>query len=128
MAALRRAADREGYRALARIADEWAIFATADASGVLLGAWYEGALIGVGGLTPDPADGDLRRMRRFYIHPDHRRRGFGRQLALALLDRVAGPVVLRAPDARAALFWERLGFVLDPGPERTHRHPGHPWR
>jgi GNAT superfamily N-acetyltransferase len=123
MAELRAQADREGYRALARIVREWASFGPEDASGTLLGLRSDGLLVAVGGITPDPGDPGLRRMRRFYVHPDHRLLGHGRSLAQAILATTDAPVVVRAPDARAAAFWERLGFEPDPGLGRTHRLP-----
>lgn len=117
-------ATAEGYRHLDRLAAEWAAGEYRMGS-ALFGAFADGALIAVGALTPDPYDSapDLARLRRLYVHPDHRCGGLGRRLADALVAAARPPVrrlSLRAADARAARFWESLGFRPDDGPDRTH--------
>lgn len=117
----------EGYDYLGTLADDWRSGAerfTAPGA-VLLAAWQNGALAGVGGLTLDPYEPELGalRVRRFYVAPAHRGTGVGRRLAGVLLDRGLGAaplLTLRAVDARAAAFWESLGFRPDPMPDRTH--------
>jgi GNAT superfamily N-acetyltransferase len=64
-------------------------------------------------------------MRRFYVRLASRRRGIGRELAAALLERAAsftGLVTVNAAPASIG-FWESLGFAPDPRDGHTHvRH------
>ena len=112
---------------LDRLAAEWGVGQRFDRAGeALLAAWFGGGLAGVGGITPDPAMPGALRLRRFYVHPSHRRRGAGRALAAALLGRArppGTPVLVNAGTPAAALFWEGLGLVPDPGAGGTHRLP-----
>mgnify|MGYP002387636392 CR=1 FL=1 len=62
-------------------------------------------------------------MRRFYVAARARRRGIGRALANALLERpatVGRQITLNAPHAEAARFWESLGFIRDERDGHTH--------
>ncbi len=80
-------------------------------------------LIAVGGITPDPVDPTMLRMRRFYVHPGHRRMGIGERLVAALLDqarKTTERIVVHAGDDQSAAFWQRMGFV--PVPNRNHTH------
>jgi GNAT superfamily N-acetyltransferase len=120
---LRAEAAGEGYRFLERLVAEWISHETRfDREGEsLLAAYVEGELVGIGGVTVDPALMGVLRMRRFYIHPLWRRHGIGRRLALSLLGRVECEnrmVTVNAGTAEAPAFWEALGFMLD-------RHDGH---
>ena len=117
LGALREAARREGLRAIVRLEADW----TRDAfggSGVLIGVWAGGRLVGIGGLTVDPVMPGALRLRRLYVLRAARGAGVGRALVAALLVR-AGPVtvVVNAPVA-ARRFWARLGF-------RAARRDGH---
>src|SRR5687768_6059841 len=87
---LRAEAAGEGYRFLERLVAEWISHETRfDREGeALLAAYVAGELVGIGGVTVDPALMGVLRMRRFYIHPLWRRHGIGRRLALSLLGRV----------------------------------------
>ena len=56
------------------------------------------------------------RMRRFYVRRASRRNGVGRCLAEALMAKarqLERCMVVNAPTAEAARFWEELGFVRD---------------
>ena len=122
--ALRREARAEGYRFIERLATEWGSGETRfDSPGeMLLGLWIAGELAGVGGLTVDPVIADALRMRRFYIRPIFRRRGLGRTLAEALLERARSsgqPVTVNAA-AGSEAFWEALGFRGGPRDGHTH--------
>jgi GNAT superfamily N-acetyltransferase len=120
--ALREEARAEGYRFIDRLATDWASGeARFDREGeILLGLWIAGELAGIGGLTFDPVLADALRMRRFYVRPIFRRRGFGRTLAEALLERARSsgrPVTVNAASG-SETFWEALGF-------RPDSHDGH---
>ncbi|MBY5866610.1 GNAT family N-acetyltransferase [Rhizobium leguminosarum] len=118
-------ARREGHRHVARLIDEWSTGAARfDRDGErLLGAYADGELAGIGGMTAETAMSGALRMRRFYIRPAMRGRGIGRMLALALLDHArsrCGIVTVHAGNDRAARFWESLGF--QPYGRKGHTH------
>jgi GNAT superfamily N-acetyltransferase len=107
----------EGYRFLERLAADWESGALrfTKAGEVLLAAYSDGVLAGIGGVTVDPVIPEALRMRRFYIRERFRRHGIGQQLALALLAQPVGrdgPVTVNAA-AGSAPFWEALGFIRD---------------
>lgn len=113
-AALRDAAASEGYRHMDRLAAEHA--AGRSSFVALFGALLGGDLVGIGGLTPEPATPDVPalRLRRLYVRPQARRQGVARTLASALtqegLDQVA-LLTVHAGDARASAFWAAQGFT-----------------
>lgn len=122
---MRAEAKHEGHRVLERLAADWASGAVRFDRGAeaLLVACLGDAPAGVGGLTLDPVLPGVLRMRRFYVRPISRRRGVGRALALALLDRPERgdrEVVVNAGTAGAAAFWEAIGFT--PDLRRGHTH------
>jgi GNAT superfamily N-acetyltransferase len=122
--ALRAEARGEGYRFVERLAIDWISGTTRfDRGGeALLAAHLNGVLAGVGGLTIEPVVPDALRMRRFYVRLACRRRGIGRALAAALLDRAASFTRLVTVNAAPAStgFWESLGFAPDPRDGHTH--------
>jgi GNAT superfamily N-acetyltransferase len=126
---LRHAADDEAFNMLATLAREWASGANRfDKPGEALVAAYDGGLlVGMGAMSLDPqVDGALR-MRRFYVARPYRRRGVGRLLAAALLERPevgSRKVTLNAPHAEAARFWESLGFIREAQADHTHVRAG----
>jgi GNAT superfamily N-acetyltransferase len=71
-------------------------------------------------------------MRRFYVAPAERKRGVGSMLANALLQEALAtgkPLgVHAATDARAAVFWSRIGFDAVDHPAVSHLWPGREWR
>jgi GNAT superfamily N-acetyltransferase len=116
----------EGFQFIDRLAsdsdDEKPTF---DAPGAFGFGWYMGEkLVAVGGLTPDPYVGiPAGRVRRVYVHPEHRRHGLGRGLieAIILEGRSSYTVfTLRAATPQAAALYESLGFVASDLPETTH--------
>jgi GNAT superfamily N-acetyltransferase len=122
---LRAEALAEGYRHVERLAADWAAATERfNAPGEsLLSAFLAGELSGIGGMTIDPANDRARRMRRFYVRRSARRRGVGRCLAEALIANarsLAPCVVVNAPTAEAACFWEALGFAPDRRDGHTH--------
>ena len=102
-----------------------------DAGEALFAAMMDGRLAGVGGVsrdpyTPDPytPDGSALRMRRLYVRPQSRRCGVGRALAGAMIDHAgvhARLLTVNAAASKAApLFWDAMGFAVEPQPGRTH--------
>jgi GNAT superfamily N-acetyltransferase len=84
-AVLRAEARANGHSMLDTLASEWASGATRfDRPGeMLVAAYVDGVLAGVGGVTLEPAMPGALRMRRFYVCLAHRRHGVGRALAAA---------------------------------------------
>lgn len=122
---LRAAADAEGHRNMRRLGDDWASGAQRfDREGeVLLAAFVDGDLAGVGAVTqePEPADKPALRMRRLYVAPRFRRQGVARAIANALLQESlahAALITVHAGGDVAARFWESQGF---------HPCSEHPW-
>lgn len=121
---LRAEARAAGYRHLDRLAEEWASgnFPFDREGEVLLAAYCDGALVGVGGLTIDPVEPDAFRLRRFYDAVAARGQGIGRALAEKLLERpreLGSRVTVNAA-AGSEAFWERLGFVPDSRDGHSH--------
>jgi GNAT superfamily N-acetyltransferase len=125
--ALRAEAQREGYRHLDRLAEEWnANRLRFDQDGeALLAAWVDADLAGIGGLTIDPVLPDALRMRRFYVAKSFRRTGIGRAIAKSLLAqlRASNRLVTVNAAAGSGPFWESLGFVADRRDSHTHVLP-----
>jgi GNAT superfamily N-acetyltransferase len=125
--ALRAAAEAEGHRHLERLAAEWA--ERPAMFHALMTAWREGGLVAVGGITdePEPAAEPAWRMRRLYVAPAARRMGVARTLVNALLQEALGAVRLvtvHAPAAKAARFWEAVGFSAVAGRPWSHELRG----
>jgi GNAT superfamily N-acetyltransferase len=122
--ALRAEAQREGYRHLDRLVEEWNTNrARFDQDGeALFAAWVDADLAGIGGLTIDPVLPGALRMRRFYVARSSRRTGIGRAIAKSLLaqPRASGRTVTVNAGAGSEPFWESLGFVRDPKDGHTH--------
>src|SRR5689334_25434208 len=76
--------EREGWRFVRRLADEWAAGTNRfDRPGeALFAAWSGDALVGVCGLNADPyvADQLVGRVRRLYVLRAFRGRGVGKRL------------------------------------------------
>lgn len=125
--ALRDAAEREGYRFVRRLADRWdGERYRDDESASVWGAVQGGALIAIGAQTYDEYDPSPlhRRIRHFYVRPDHRRGGVGRNLAAQLIadaHALAPMLHLRATHALSIAFWDEIGFARVASREdRTH--------
>jgi GNAT superfamily N-acetyltransferase len=124
---LRQEACDEGYDFLDTLVEEWASAANRfDGPGeVLCGYIDQGLLVAVGGLTLDPFAGrpDMGRIRRVYVKSAWRKRGIGRALVSALVDRARthfSCVRLRAENALAARLYESMGFVPIESPDASH--------
>lgn len=112
-AALRGAAEAEGLRQLSRLQAEWESGQRFEVTGeALLGAWVNGALVGVGGITREPSapTAPMLRLRRFYVLPQARRKGVARAMAAALIERAAEPMITVNAGGGSGPFWEELGF------------------
>lgn len=112
--ALRGEARADGHSMLGTLAAEWASGATRfDRPGeMLVAAFIDGALAGIGGVTLEPAIPRALRMRRFYVALAYRRHGVGRALATTLLDEARRQ--RRAVTCNAAAgserFWAGVGL------------------
>ena len=123
---LRRDAVSEQYRFVERLHENWSSGAMRfDGRGeVLLMAAAAGTCAGLGGLTADPCVPDALRLRRFYVRPQFRGLGLGRELAVRLLGHArnhAPRVTVNAGTAEAAAFWERMGLLPAAQSGITHR-------
>ena len=121
-------AEEEQARFLFRLRDDWLSGRLRfEAEGeILLGAFVDGELAGVAGLSHDPyhpAPG-LGRIRHVFVLRRWRRRGIARSLMERLLHHARGRfTVLRLTTQRpeAARLYESLGFVRREGPKETYR-------
>ncbi|PTS87266.1 MULTISPECIES: GNAT family N-acetyltransferase [unclassified Caulobacter] len=124
--ALAAEASGEGVRNMALLSDGWRAGVRFQGDGeALLAAFLAGTLAGVGGLSVEPdAAEPARRLRRFYVRPDFRRRGVATALASALVQEGLDSVSLLTVNARASHaagpFWQAQGFVTDTSGPWTH--------
>ena len=118
--------EAEGYRFVARLlADARSGDNRFDRPGeVFLGAFADGRLVGCGGLNVDPyATASIGRVRHVYVAAEARRRGVASRLVQRLLDRGFKhfpEIRLRVSDARAASFYEAIGFQKIENRAATH--------
>jgi GNAT superfamily N-acetyltransferase len=119
------ASQREGFRFLARLCEEWENGTNRfDQVGEgLFGLVTDDGLIGIGGLNRQ--DESTGRLRRFYIMPSQRRRGSGRRLLRHILEEAARHyhwIVLRTDTEAADRFYRACGFAQIEGSENpTHK-------
>ncbi|MCL6444274.1 MAG: GNAT family N-acetyltransferase [Alicyclobacillus sp.] len=113
--------DREGYRFLRRLHDDYASGANRfDGEGeALFTAQLGNQIVGMCGLNQDPyaADRHVGRLRRLYVHPDFRRYGIGKQLVSRAIEeakRFFEVVTLRTDNPSADAFYRAIGFLADP--------------
>lgn len=114
--ALEAQAVAEGFRFLTRLVTEWENHTNRfDQPGeCLLGVFYQGQLVAVGGLSRDPFAGpEVGRLRRLYVTPAMRGRHVGRVLVQQLVEQAAlqfQSVQLSTDTPDAAAFYLRCGF------------------
>ena len=118
--------EREGGPFLLRLRDEWRSGATRfdRANEILLGAFLDGRLAGVGGLTHDPWQPDIGRLRHLYVLREMRGRGIGRMLVARIVEeagRAFSVLRLRTRAEEAARLYESFGFIPTAEPFETHR-------
>lgn len=126
---LRQEAALEGYKFIDRLVAEWngQAFRFDREHELLLGAWDDTDLAGIGGITHDPELPGSLRMRRFYVRKCYRGRGIANVLATRLLtlnDSNAKPIYVNAGYPQASSFWESVGFVKHPHAGHTHAWQG----
>ena len=111
---------------LLRLRDEWRSGATRfdRPNEILLGAFLDGRLVGVGGLTRDPWQPDIGRLRHLYVLREMRGRGVGRLLVSRIVEeaRRSFPAIrLRTRASEARRLYESFGFIPTAEPFETHR-------
>lgn len=111
-------AHREGYRFMRRLIDEFESGANTftHPGEALFEIRILGKLVGIAGLNVDPyaADGAVGRVRRMYVHPDHRNHGIGTTLIETIEKHARGSfdlLRLRTDSAAASRFYAGLGFI-----------------
>ncbi len=108
-------ASAEGYRFVDRLLEEWRDGTNRfDRDGeVLLLAFENDVLAGIGGITWEPGNPDLLRMRRFFICSKFRRKSVATLLVSEILLGLESDdrnIVVNAGTSVAPLFWEAIGF------------------
>jgi GNAT superfamily N-acetyltransferase len=123
---LRAEADFEDIRNIYRLINDWHSGAQrfTKPGELLLSGFENGTLVAIGGLTvePEPALCAMR-LRRLYVRPAWRKRGYGRALATALIEQgftFVNLLTLNAGVSGASEFWEALGFFRVHAQNRTH--------
>jgi GNAT superfamily N-acetyltransferase len=119
-------AEHAGGAFMLRVREEWVsgVHCFDGPGEFLLGAFLDGELVGVGGVSRDPYDPrpGLGRIRHIYVSQRLRGTGVGRALIAAIVERArAHWQVLRLRTKEAGAFYERLGFRRHDGPNETHR-------
>ena len=120
-------AEAEGFRFVGRLVDAL-IAGQLELDGpreFFLGCVAGDRLVAVGGVTPDPYldDASTGRLRHLYVRPDARGGGIGAELVAQLERRAATAyesLRLRTDSARAARFYDRLGYHAVPSDSATH--------
>lgn len=120
-------AEREGFRFLRRLQNEWCSGANRfqGAGEALLSATVDGRVAAVGGLNVDPYAGcsETGRLRHIYVAIPSRRLGVGTGLVSHLVKHASATfrtVRLRTDTVEGAAFYERLGFQPSCDDHATH--------
>ena len=121
---LLRESKKEGYNFLVRLATEWEsgknrFSRPGEGLYMLL---REGQAVGIGGINRDPFsnEGNIGRIRRFYLKAACRGQGLGGLLLNKILDthgRFFAEIGLRTDSEKASAFYEKHGF------QRITAHP-----
>ena len=121
-------ADADGARFMARLRDHWIDGSERfDRPGeILLGAFVENELAGVGGISHEPYEPEdgLGRVRHVYVLTKYRRRGIARALVHDLIGHARkhfSLLRLHTPSPAAARLYEDLGFRPSGQGRETHR-------
>ncbi len=125
--ALRKVAVKEGYTFLDRLVNHWKSgrHGFGHPGERLIGAYDGTTLIGLGCLTQDPRTEDQRvgLIRHFYVLPNYRRHGVGRELVEAMTANAGENFdqIRTTPDsAGAAKFLNRMGFERIDADDASH--------
>ena len=116
--------EAEGGAFLLRMRSEWEDGVTRfdRPNEALFGALLGGRLVGVGGLTRDPWEPSLGRLRHLYVIRVERGRGVGGALVSRIIEAAkSGFAVVRLRSRDAGSFYEGFGFDPSAGPHETHR-------
>jgi GNAT superfamily N-acetyltransferase len=121
-------AHQEGYRFMRRLIDEFESGSNTftHPGEALFEVRIVGKLVGIAGLNIDPyaADGAVGRVRRMYVHPDHRCHGIGTALIEAIEKHARDTfdlLQLRTDSDAASRFYASVGFIpLHGVAEATH--------
>ena len=132
IATLAAVAAEEGHGHITRLEQEFdsGLNRFEHAGEALFGVFVSGQLVGVGGVTRDPyvSDTDAGRIRRVYIHPDHRRRGLARALMRHIEAAAATHFTtlnLFTASDEASEFYLRLGYHRQHDHDKvSHSKPG----
>jgi GNAT superfamily N-acetyltransferase len=120
-------AEREGVRNMRSLIDGWTLGTERfdQNHAALFGAFSGVQLIGIGGVTPEPALTQAFRVRRFYVHPDFRRHGAARALAETAIAHAFHYAATITCNARASIaaapFWQAIGFQAVDAEGWTHQ-------
>ncbi|WP_456272563.1 GNAT family N-acetyltransferase [Bacillus sp. AK031] len=117
-----------GFRFLERLVNDYREgFNTFNKQGEqMAGVFSEGRLIAIGGLNRDPfsGEGNIGRLRRFYVAKEYRRTGIGRKLVEKILEGAGETfdvIVLNTDTDQADRFYRSLGFLKEVRyPNATH--------
>lgn len=115
----------QGFSMIRRLREDWETGQNRfDGPGeVLLGAFADERLVGVGGLNIDPylADPGVGRLRHLYVLQARRRSSVGSRLVGGLLSHAAGRFGrVRLWTGQAGAFYEALGFARTDEEKATH--------
>jgi len=95
-----------------------------NAGEIFCGVYYQGSLVGCGGINQDPyTDQEVGRLRHVYILARVRRNGLAKLLVDELLKRSTGafPAIrLRTSNENADKFYEAIGFARTDVADATH--------
>jgi len=119
----------QGFRFVERLLREYCSGLNCfDQSGeLLLAAFVENTVVGIGGLNRDPYchDPNVGRLRHLYVETVWRRHGVGRLLVNHLVHAASQHyqlLTLRTDTLAADRFYQKLGFKTDPTWEHTTHH------
>lgn len=120
--------EKEGYRFVSRLVSEYedGTNTFSEQGEVLYGAWDGTDLVAIGGLNRNVTSSteNSARLHRFYISPEHRRKGVGSELFKAIFVHSKGQfkeITTKTESAKADAFYRANGFVFEErSPDISH--------